>query len=105
MLPVTLALTLTGCQTLGPSAEQIKEMKGTSSSFCVEAGPSLYNAAISAHYASFGGQSVGTAGGGGTANCGKSSVTFNNEGRLNPGAVTVTTTPATTTTTTTTPIK
>lgn len=98
LILIPLAL-LAGCQTLGPTAEQIKEMKGTSSSFCVEAGPGFYTPAMAAHYTSFGGQSVGTAGGGGSATCGKSSVTFTNEGRLVPGAVTTTTTPATTTTT------
>lgn len=96
---VFLAL-LAGCQTLGPSAEQIKEMRGTSSSMCVEMGPGFYTPATAVHYTSFGGQSVGTAGGGGTATCGKSSVTFANEGRLPPpGTTTTTVVPASTTTT------
>ena len=79
-----LLVTLTGCASLGPSAEQIKEMANTSSSFCVEAGPTIYSGAIAAHYSSFGGKAVGTGGGGGSATCGKSTVTFTNEGKADP---------------------
>ncbi len=101
ILAVIAACVLLGaCQTLGPSAEQIKEMKGTTSSMCVEMGPGFYTPAMAVHYTSFGGQSVGTAGGGGVASCGKSNVTFANEGRLPPpGTTTTTVVPATTTTT------
>lgn len=99
LLLLLVVVLLAGCQTVGPSAEQIKEMRGTSSSMCVEMGPGFYTPAASVHYTSFGGQSVGTAGGGGVATCGKSSITFTNEGRLPPpGTTTTTVVPATTTT-------
>lgn len=83
MKPILLILMLTGCASLGPSPEQIKAMEGTSSSFCVKA-PGWNGAAIDAHYSSFGGKSTGTAGGGGEATCGNSTVKFTNEGKLPP---------------------
>lgn len=77
------ALLLGACTALGPSAEQIKAMEGTSSSFCFKS-PGWNGSTIEAHYSSFGGKATGTAGGGGKAACGASIVEFNNEGKL-PG--------------------
>lgn len=80
---IALAFLLAGCASLGPTPEQIKAMEGTSSSFCIKA-PGWNGAAIDAHYSSFGGKSTGTAGGGGKATCGASSVEFTNEGKFAP---------------------
>lgn len=74
---------LTGCASLGPTAEQLKAMEGTSSSICIES-PGWNGAAIKAHYSSFGGKSTGTGGGGGEATCGSSVVKFTNEGKSAP---------------------
>lgn len=84
MLPLIPLLLAVGCATLGPSADQIKEMANTSSSMCVTVAPGLYSPAAEVHYASFGGKSTGTGGGDGSATCGKSTVNFNNEGRAQP---------------------
>jgi hypothetical protein len=78
---IILAQLLAACTTLGPSTEQIKAMEGTSSSFCFKS-PGWNGSAIEAHYSSFGGKSTGTAGGGGKATCGASTVEFTNEGRV-----------------------
>lgn len=74
---------LTGCAQLGPTAEQIDKMKGTSSSLCVSS-PGWNGSNVSVHYASYGGKSTGSAGGGGEATCGSSTVKFNNEGAAPP---------------------
>lgn len=71
---------LTGCAQLGPTPEQIKEMQGTSSSLCVQS-PGWNGSNVSVHYASYGGKSTGTAGGGGEATCGASAAKFSNEGK------------------------
>lgn len=81
ILAVLMCAALAGCASLGPTPEQIKAMEGTSSSFCIES-PGWNGAAIKAHYSSFGGKSTGTAGGGGEAACGTSTVKFTNEGRV-----------------------
>ncbi len=78
---IAFAALLSGCQSLGPTPEQIKAMEGTSSSFCIKS-PGWNGSAIEAHYSSFGGKSVGTGGGGGQASCGASSVTYTNEGKV-----------------------
>jgi hypothetical protein len=74
---------LAACAQLGPTSEQLKAMEGTSSSLCVES-PGWNGASVKAHYASFGGKSSGTAGGGGEATCGSSTVKFTNEGKAQP---------------------
>ena len=91
ILALPMLAALSGCASLGPSAEQIKAMEGTSSSFCFES-PGWNGAAVKAHYSSFGGKATGTAGGGGEATCGNSSVKFSNEGKLPPGSTVTTTT-------------
>lgn len=78
---------LTGCAQLGPTAEQIKSMEGTSSSFCVKGGD-FKGVPFEVHYASYGGKSTGTAGGGGKATCGSSVAEFSNEGKAKPAEVT-----------------
>ena len=80
VLLTTAVLALAGCANLGPTPEQIKAMEGTSSSFCIES-PGWNGAAIKAHYSSFGGKATGTAGGGGEAACGTSTVKFTNDGK------------------------
>lgn len=79
-----LSFLLAGCASLGPSTEQIRAMEGTSSSFCFKS-PGWNGSAVEAHYSSFGGKATGTAGGGGKAVCGNSTVEFTNEGKLAPG--------------------
>lgn len=81
-------LLLAACSSLGPSTEQIKAMEGTSSSFCFKS-PGWNGSAVEAHYSSFGGKATGTAGGGGKATCGASTVEFTNEGKA-PASVRVT---------------
>lgn len=76
-----------GCASVGPSAEQMKAMEGLSSSLCIKS-PGWNGAAIEVHYASYGGKSSGTAGGGGEATCGASVAKFSNEGRAKPAEVT-----------------
>ncbi len=71
---------LTGCQQLGPTADQMKAMEGLSSSMCFKS-PGWNGSAVEVHVASFGGKATGTAGGGGKATCGASVVEFNNDGR------------------------
>jgi len=75
------ALALAGCSAVGPTQEQLKAMEGTSASLCIKS-PGWNGAAVEVHYASFGGKGTGTAGGGGTAECGTSKITFVNEGKL-----------------------
>lgn len=86
---VLAGLALGGCGTMNMTPEQISAMSGTSSSLCLQT-PGWNGAAVALHYSSFGGKSTGTAGGGGTAKCGNSEVTFANEGKasvqLAPGA-------------------
>lgn len=82
-LLAVLACMLAGCQSLGPSPEQAAAMALTSSSFCVET-PGWNGAAVKAHYATFGGKSTGTGGGGGEATCGSSTVKFTNDGKAAP---------------------
>ena len=78
---VALASTaLSACSSVGPTAEQLKEMANTQSSMCVT-GAAWNGSPLAVHYASFGGKSTGTAGGGGEANCGASTVKFTNEGK------------------------
>jgi hypothetical protein len=90
---IVAALVLSSCAQMGPTAEQLQAMVGTSSSLCVMS-PGWNGSSVQVHYASFGGKSTGTGGGGGEATCGTSTAKFNNEGKA--------TTPATVTTTTTT---
>lgn len=78
-----IPLALAGCAQLGPTAEQMKAMEGTSSSLCVEAA-GWNGAPTKVHYASYGGKSTGAAGGGGEATCGASVVKFQNEGKQAP---------------------
>lgn len=75
------ALALCGCASINP--DMIKAMEGQSGSLCVEF-PSWNGSQGRVHYASFGGKSTGTAGGGGKAACGASTVEFTNEGRQAP---------------------
>jgi hypothetical protein len=74
---------LTGCSTLGPTAEQMKAMEGLSSGMCFKS-PGWNGSAVEVHYYSFGGKATGTAGGGGEAVCGASTVKFTNEGKVKP---------------------
>ena len=83
-------LLLPACAQMGPTAEQLKAMEGTSSSLCVNS-PGWNGSPVSVHYSSFGGKSTGTGGGGGSAKCGTSEVTFANEGRAAPQTITTTT--------------
>jgi hypothetical protein len=78
---LVLVLVLAGCSTLGPTAEQMKAMEGLNSSLCLKS-PGWNGAAVEVHYSSFGGRATGTAGGGGEATCGSSTVKFTNEGRV-----------------------
>lgn len=78
---LVVAFALPGCTSLGPSPEQLKAMDGLSSSMCFES-PGWNGSAVKVHVASFGGKATGTAGGGGEATCGSSSVKFNNEGKV-----------------------
>jgi hypothetical protein len=77
-LAALLALSLSGCASINP--EVIKSMETQSGSLCVT-GPSWNGSSLQVHYASFGGKSTGTAGGGGEATCGTSTVKFDNQGR------------------------
>lgn len=81
MAVVLVALLLSGCAGLSPDV--IKAMEGQSSSLCIK-GANWNGSPLEAHYASFGGKSTGTAGGGGEATCGGSTVKFNNDGKAPP---------------------
>ena len=71
-------LYISGCASISP--ETVKAMEGQSASVCIEL--SGWNGAPQKlHYASFGGKATGTAGGGGKATCGASTVEFANEGK------------------------
>lgn len=70
-----------GCANL--TAEQIKAMDGQSGALCVT-GATWNGSPMSVQYTAFGGKSVGTAGGGGVAECGAAKFTFTNEGRVQP---------------------
>jgi hypothetical protein len=72
---------LAGCAQFGPTAEQAKAMEGTSASNCIQS--LVYG---TAHFATFGGKSTGTGGGGGKATCGASVVEFNNVGKADSKA-------------------
>jgi hypothetical protein len=78
---LVILIVLTGCAHLGPTAEQMKAMEGLSSSLCIKS-PGWNGSAVEVHYSSFGGKATGTAGGGGKAACGTSTVEFANEGRV-----------------------
>lgn len=78
---LVVLIVLSGCAAVGPTAEQMKAMEGLSSSLCIKS-PGWNGAAVEVHYSSFGGKSTGTAGGGGKAACGASTVEFTNEGRV-----------------------
>src|SRR5688572_62336 len=84
LIALTLALVLLtvlqGCAQLGPTPDQMKAMENSSSSVCIES-PGWNGSPVKVHYASFGGRSTGTAGGGGEATCGSSVVKFANEGK------------------------
>lgn len=80
---ILTSLALTACAGPGMSAEQMKAMEGSSSSMCIKF-PAWNGSQAEVHYASFGGKSTGTAGGGGKAACGNSIVEFANEGRALP---------------------
>ena len=66
MRALLLLVLLTGCASIGPTAEQLKAMEGSSSSLCVQS-PGWNGSQVSVHYSSFGGKATGTAGGGGKA--------------------------------------
>ena len=72
-----------GCAAVGPDPAQLKAMEGSQSSLCIES-PGWNGSSVKVHYASFGGKSTGTAGGGGKALCGASTAEFTNEGRMQP---------------------
>lgn len=72
---------LMGCAAVGPTAEQMKAMEGLSASLCIKS-PGWNGSEIAIHYSSFGGKSVGSAGGGGKVTCGSSVVEFTNEGKV-----------------------
>ena len=74
---------LSGCASVGPTAEQMKAMEGLSSSLCVSS-PGWNGSNVAVHYTSFGGKSTGTAGGNGEATCGNSVVKFANDGKAPP---------------------
>lgn len=80
LLAILATLMLSACSSLGPTPEQLKAMELTSSSFCITSS-SWNGAPSSVHYVSFGGKSVGTAGGGGKAACGASLADFSNDGK------------------------
>lgn len=83
MMNVTKALILlllSGCAGYGLTSEQITAMSGAQSSACVN-GASWNGGPLVVHYTFFGGKSTGTAGGGGEATCGGSTVKFTNEGK------------------------
>lgn len=83
IIAIAIALALVGCAQMGPTPEQLTAMQGTSSSLCVQS-PGWNGSPVAVHYASFGGKSTGTAGGGGEATCGASKITFANEGKAMP---------------------
>jgi hypothetical protein len=72
------AIAISGCAGINPNT--IKAMEGQSASLCVEF-PAWNGSPGKAHFATFGGKSTGTAGGGGEATCGSSTVKFSNEGK------------------------
>ena len=72
---------LTGCQQLGPTESQLRAMEGSSISMCFKS-PGWNGSAVEVHVSSFGGKATGTAGGGGKATCGASTVEFLNEGKV-----------------------
>lgn len=74
---------LAGCAGVGLTPEQMQAMAGLSSSMCIKS-PGWNGSQVEIHYASFGGKSTGTAGGGGKATCGASTAQFENEGRALP---------------------
>ena len=78
---ILFAVLLTGCANLTP--EQIQAMSGQAGALCVT-GATWNGSPMSVQYTSFGGKSVGTAGGGGVAECGAAKFTFNNEGKVQP---------------------
>ena len=75
-----LPLFLCGCANLAPSPEQSKAMEGTQASYCVT-GSAWNGAPVTGHYATFGGKSTGSGGGGGKSTCGASIVEFTNDGK------------------------
>lgn len=79
-LAALLLTACTGCAQLGPTADQMKAMEGLNSSLCIKS-PGWNGSSVEVHYSSFGGKATGTAGGGGKAQCGNSTVEFSNEGR------------------------
>lgn len=72
---------LAACASITP--EQISAMASQSGALCVT-GATWNGSPASVQYTSFGGKSVGTAGGGGVAECGAAKFTFNNEGKVQP---------------------
>ena len=80
MKALLLILPLAACASIGPTPEQLKAMDGLSQSMCFKS-PGWNGSAVEVHVASFGGKSTGTAGGGGEATCGASTVKFTNEGK------------------------
>lgn len=79
------AIFLSGCSTMNLSPEQMKAMSESQSSVCFQ-GPGWNGGTVSLTYSTFGGKSTGTAGGGGTVECGAAKVTFTNDGKA-PKAV------------------
>lgn len=90
ILLAILLLALTACAHVGPTPDQLKAMDGLSQSMCFKS-PGWNGSAVEVHVASFGGKATGTAGGGGKATCGASTVEFENAGRA-PSATSTTTT-------------
>ncbi len=78
---VLAVLLLTGCANMDPAL--IKAMEGQAGAVCVT-GATWNGSPMAIQYTQFGGKSVGTAGGGGVAECGAAKFTFTNEGKIVP---------------------
>lgn len=77
---ILAALLVSACASIGPTPDQLKAMDGLSQTMCFKS-PGWNGSPVEVHVASFGGKSTGTAGGGGEATCGASTVKFTNEGK------------------------
>lgn len=75
LVALALAGCIQGCGTMNMSPAQIEAMAKSSSNVCFT-GPGWNGGTASLSYSTFGGVSVGANGGGGTAKCGSSEVTF-----------------------------
>ncbi len=76
-----ITLALAGCANMDPAL--IKAMEGQAGAVCVT-GAGWNGSPVAVQYTQFGGKSVGTAGGGGVAECGAAKFTFTNEGKVVP---------------------